>query len=119
MDTTQTLACIFLLTWAGVLIWIGYRFGLNDGVQKGEQQTAERQQTAVEDLTRKLGEARALNQRLRDHFDVLDRRLNGLAAPSSTEPAHRIHPQERRELALDSSLGKMSSRPSASLQEAR
>lgn len=90
MDTTQALSLVFILCWAVVLLWIGYRYGHSDGQQRGKQVALTEHEESLNELTRRLGEVRLLNRRLLDHFDMLEARLINLEAPEEKTPACRL-----------------------------
>ncbi|WP_024694707.1 hypothetical protein [Pseudomonas syringae] len=90
MDTTQAFSLIFILCWAVVLLWIGYRYGHIDGQEKGKQLALADQEESFNELSRKLGEARLLNRRLLDHFDILEARLLNLEAPLEKASVHPL-----------------------------
>lgn len=75
MDNTQIFALLFVLAWAGTIFWLGYYFGQKDGKAKAEVISQDLAEQANEDLTRKLNDARTLNRRLMEHFELVQARL--------------------------------------------
>lgn len=75
MDNTQIFALLFVLAWAGAIFWLGYYFGQKDGKAKAEVISQDLADQANEDLTRKLNDARTLNRRLMEHFELVQARL--------------------------------------------